>query len=175
MADSCFATNEQRATHESKLPGRYRLSSDAIESMDAIPVPAEFNFGPVSSRDDMVYTCRRPGYNKNDKNLTYQEQLDQMEDWIQFVKGQQQITNVIALLDDNEQLLRKDAPQIYLSDLYSNWDIPFLIQPIKGDSAYQSIMKYIDNVAYNNGRVVVHCASGSGRAGLVAAGWLVHK
>ena len=101
--------------------------------------------------------------------------LDQMEDWIQFMKDQQHITNVIALLDDNELLLRNDAPQIYLVDLYTNWDIPFLIQPIKGDCAYQNIMEYIENVAKNNGRVIVHCASGAGRAGLVAAGWLVHK
>jgi protein-tyrosine phosphatase len=36
-------------------------------------------------------------------------------------------------------------------------------------------MEYIDTVAKNNGRVIVHCASGAGRAGLVAAGWLVYK
>ena len=143
--------------------------------MDTLPVYAAFNFGPVSTRDDILYTCLRPGYNKKDKNLTYQEQLDQMEDWVQFMKGQQQITNVIALLDDNELLLRNDAPQIYLRDLYTNWEIPFLIQPIKGDCAYKNIMEYIDNVAKNNGRVIVHCASGAGRAGLVAAGWLVYK
>jgi hypothetical protein len=89
--------------------------------MEGSPVYAEFNFGPVSSRDSVLHTCLRPGYNKKDK-LTYQEQLDQMEGWINFMKNKQGVTNVVALLDDNELLLRKDAPQIYLSDLYTKWE-----------------------------------------------------
>jgi Cyclin-dependent kinase inhibitor 3 (CDKN3) len=156
--------------HELSLTFESALLLFRIATMDVLPVYASFNFGPVSARDNILYTCLRPGYNKKDKDLTYQEQLDQMEDWVQ-----QQITNVIALLDDNELLLRRDAPQIYLRDLYTNWEIQFLIQPIKGDYAYKNIMEYIDNVAKNNGRVIVHCASGAGRAGLVAAGWLVYK
>lgn len=170
---------------------------------------APFNFGPVSSRDNVLYTCLRPGYSKHLQplKLSYDEQLQQMDDWIHFMKDQQGITNVIALLDDdecclskpdhdnniNESSLHQPRPHIYLRDLYTKWELSYIIQPIHERNSYETIMNYIDTVYnhhhhhqqqqqqehnHNNNmkkKVIVHCASGAGRAGLVAAGWLVYK
>jgi hypothetical protein len=145
---------------------------------------AAFNFGLVSSRDNVLYTSHCPGYNKDGLPITYTELEQQISDWLKYMKHQG-ITNVIALLDDNELDLTlntetKDETikeqSVNIRDIYTNANLPFLIQPMRDLNAYQVIMEYIHSVAnQSNGKVVVHCTGGVGRAGRVASAWLVHR
>jgi protein-tyrosine phosphatase len=98
------------------------------------------------------------------------------------MKQKQGITRVIALLDDNELALpnteANNEQPIDIRDVYTNAQLPFLVQPMRDVQAYRTIMEYIDAVAKEEGgggKVVVHCTGGVGRAGRVASGWLVYR
>jgi hypothetical protein len=140
---------------------------------------APFNFGPASSRDCVLYTCHCPGYSGKEERILLAEQKKRIDSWVKFMKQKQGVTQVIALLDDNELMLPSSkvnhAAPVDLRDVYSQAQIPLLVQPMRDGNAYRTIMECIDTVASQGGKVVVHCTGGVGRAGRVASGWLVHR
>jgi protein-tyrosine phosphatase len=130
-------------------------------------IPAKHNFGPVSSRDDILYTAERPGNPPTKTDLVSDESV---QEWIMDMKAHG-ITHVIALLDDNELSNYSDLPK-----LYQQAGLQYMQQPMSDPNAAINIYQWIDSVQMsNNGKVVVHCTGGIGRAGRVAAGWLCHK
>jgi hypothetical protein len=160
------------------------VAAATVNKKEHSVIAAAFNFGLVSSRDNVLYTSHCPGYNKDGLPITYTELEQQISGWLNYMKHQG-ITNVIALLDDNELDLplntdTKDETLIHQSvnirDIYTKANLPFLIQPMRDLNAYQVIMEYIHSVAsQSNGKVVVHCTGGVGRAGRVASAWLVYR
>ena len=133
----------------------------------ASAVKQTHNFGPVSARDEIVYTACRPG---DPLGKTDPISDDAVQDWISFMK-QKGISKVISLLDDNEYTN-------YDTDLcvqFENAGFSCLCQAMRAEGASENINQYIEESFNNNEKVVAHCTGGVGRAGRVAAGWLVHK
>lgn len=140
--------------------------SASTATSNTVP-PALHNFGPVSTRDSLLFTAERPG-NPEGKSDTVSDEA--VQGWITYVKAQG-ITHVIALLDDNEFAN-------YVSDLptlYQAGGLQFSQQPMSAPDAASHIFQIIDQAAGGGSeKVVVHCTGGIGRAGRVAAGWLCH-
>jgi hypothetical protein len=133
---------------------------------------AIFNFGPASTRDTVLYTAERPG-NPPDKASVADEQ--QVEAWLAFMK-ERGVSNVIALLDDNElDSYASIAPDGGLVRIYENAGMTCLVQSMRDPNASRNVFQFIRQVEADNGKVVAHCTGGIGRAGRVAAGWLVDR
>lgn len=155
-------------------------NSEAVDLSTAVTPStsvAIFNFGPASARDTVVHTAERPGNNPH--ALLADEQ--QVQSWLAFMK-QQDVSHVIALLDENEYVDYYDAiaPGGGLLKIYEMAGLTCLVQPMSEPDAGQNIFRFIRHAeacasAKSNGKVVVHCTGGIGRAGRVAAGWLVSR
>jgi hypothetical protein len=159
---------------------RTEKTVDPSDIMSPVEVSAPFNFGPASSRDCILYTCHCPGYTGKEERILIAEQKQRIESWMDFMKQEQGITQVIALLDDNELILpngevNNEEASLDIRDVYTNAQLPFLIQPMRDVNAYRNVMECIETVADQGGKVVVHCTGGVGRAGRVASGWMVHR
>lgn len=130
---------------------------------------ASFNFGPASTRDTILFTAERPG--NSSTTTTGVADVAKVQEWIAFMK-QQGIANVIVLLDDNELTMYHDPD---LLQRYKIAGFEFLVQPMNGQNACQTIMAFILRAESKNERVVAHCTGGVGRASRVAACWLMKR
>lgn len=123
------------------------------------------NFGPVSLRDSVLYTSCRPGHPPGKADPISDEAV---QEWIRFMK-ERGVSKVICLLDDNEYA-NYDSN---LLQLYSDGGLEYLCQAMKSEGASANIINYVEEASSNGEKVVTHCTGGVGRAGRVAAGWLV--
>jgi protein-tyrosine phosphatase len=125
------------------------------------------NFGPVSDRDTMLHTAERPG-NPDKKTDTVSNK--KVEEWISFMK-ERGISKVVALLDENE------ITGVYsdLTGLYQAGGLQCTVQPMSEEGASKKILSILRVAAAAQEKVVVHCTGGVGRAGRVAAAWLVDR
>lgn len=131
-------------------------------------ITSRHNFGPVSTRDDILYTACRPGNSPTKTQDVISN--DAVREWIDFMKSNG-VHKVISLLDANEYGL-------YETDLcqqYTDGGLACLCQEMKQNGACTNIFEFIDQAAAKGEKVVVHCTGGIGRAGRVAGGWLVHR
>ena len=143
----------------------------ATDSSVEAPNRALFNFGAASARDNVLFTAERPGNPAITK--TGLADPDRVQEWITFMVDQQGIRNVIALLDENE-LANYGEPGRLLK-LYQEAGIKCLAQPMNGPNACQNIIEFVRQAESNNEKVVAHCTGGIGRAGRVAACWLMKR
>jgi protein tyrosine phosphatase (PTP) superfamily phosphohydrolase (DUF442 family) len=127
------------------------------------------NFGPASSRDDIVNTCQRPGGETADGNKI--DATTSVDEWMQFMstKG---IKHAFILLSDNEL---EDYIEPGLISAYEAVGITAHHNPIASKGSYQQIMADLDSLYDKGEKAVAHCTHGMGRSGRVAAGWLVYK
>ena len=128
---------------------------------------APYNFGPVSSRDTTLYTACRPGNppSKSDAVTT-----EAVAEWIEFMKASG-VSKVVCLLDENEYCNYNTD----LCKLYGCAGLDYICQEMGAEGASTRINEFIDQAADSGEKVVAHCTGGVGRAGRVAAGWLVHR
>lgn len=133
----------------------------------AATVTSRHNFGPASMRDNVLYTACRPGDPPGKLDAISDESV---EEWINFMK-EHGVHRVISLLDENEYS-NYDAD---LRKQYADGGLEYLCQEIRQEGAFANISQYIHQAAANEEKVVAHCTGGIGRAGRVAAGWLVHR
>jgi len=159
--------------------------------------PPRYNFGPVSSRDRLLYTSERPGNDPRNRDAKVPD--SDVEEWIRYVKSEG-ITHVVALLDENE--LHNYLPTGLLN-LYERHGLECFVQPMKHPNAASNIYELLqrcdeynnnsNNNANNNNscreeerqqeqheptkpkKVVTHCTGGVGRCGRAAGGWLVRR
>jgi len=141
----------------------------AAASSVEVQEPAIFNFGAASSRDNVLFTAERPG---NPATKTGKADMDQVHEWIQFMKQQQGIDNVIALLDENEF---ESYGEPGLLQIYEEAGIKCLVQPMRGQNACKNIIDFVRQAEAADEKVVAHCTGGIGRAGRVAACWLMKR
>lgn len=138
----------------------------------SIPSPSSttplHNFGPASTRDNVLFTAERPG---NPEKKTSKVSDDKVRDWISYVKGKG-ISTVVALLDENE--ITNYEPSGLLN-LYREGGLQAYIQPMSDPVASKNIFNYIRNAESTNTGIVTHCTGGIGRCGRVAGAWLVHR
>jgi len=133
------------------------------------PKPAVFNFGAASSRDEILFTAERPG---NPATKTGLADMDQVHEWISFMTHEQGIRNVIALLDENEFSAYGEPG---LLQLYEEAGLRCLVQPMRGENACKNIIDFVRQAEAANEKVVAHCTGGIGRAGRIAACWLMKR
>jgi len=156
-----------------------------------------FNFGPASLKDVLVYTCERPGgdpnlhhhdndTNDNDDSKTIPKKISTMKavaEWMDFMTHlDRQIQHVIILLSNEELDEGYDPPGLIpayedvSTKLKDEKGIEFHIHHVHfTPSSHEETMLKLDSIIERNEKVVVHCTHGMGRSGRVAAAWLVHK
>jgi len=125
-----------------------------------------FNFGQASTRDQIIYTCERPG---GDLPNVSKIKPEPCKNHIEFLR-ENGIAIVLILLDDNE-MDHYEEPG--LLKMYEEAGIRWHRQPMGNEKAATNIMKLLQDCKEQDEKVVVHCTHGMGRSGRVAAGWLV--
>jgi hypothetical protein len=141
-------------------------SSTPLEYTTKPATCAPFNFGPASSRDDIVYTCERPGAD-DQYNAPGAIPADAMLEWAAFMRAQR-VRRVITLLDDNE-LEYFSTP---LFDFYEREGFAAIHVPMGSADARGRIFGALREAEAAGERLVAHCTHGMGRSGRVAAAWL---
>jgi Cyclin-dependent kinase inhibitor 3 (CDKN3) len=203
---SSFQSSSTLAHHHSANPTRMITTHEKNEDLkdenqeedDTIITPRDpttlFNFGPASSRDDIVFTCERPG-----GDLVHEESgatststtstiipSQAVKEWAQFMKNEDnRINDVLVLLDDSELECYEEPG---LVALYEQYGFTVHRVPMGDPDAPARVLALLSSYQDdddNNGRndtktthqrkIVVHCTHGQGRAGRVAAAWLTHQ
>lgn len=126
------------------------------------------NFAQGSPFDETLYISERPGNPENKGDLI---PIKKFNDWSIFMK-EHGISHIINLLDDNEMA---NYPYPGLMTLFEDSGFVAYRQGMREPNAALHILGWIDQCHERNEKVVVHCTGGIGRAGRVAAAWLVYK
>merc|ERR1712232_713358 len=122
------------------------------------------NFGPVSYRENTLFTAERPGH--HEKKFP----TEIIENWAKFImdKG---IRNVLIIMEDDEF----DVYDVDLIDFYEKNGLVVHHIPFSSPNSYQKMMELISDVDSKGEKVVSHCTGGKGRRGRVACAWLCKK
>lgn len=128
----------------------------------------QFNFGPVSLRDSIVYTCERPGGDPTEPG-TVLTPSKVLPEWIEYIRNKHGITNVIVLLSHEEL---KAYGEDGLLQAYRNNEMNAFHIPYSSENSAGRILNVLRDIKSKNGKVTVHCTHGMGRSGCVAALWL---
>jgi len=131
---------------------------------------APHNFGPASSRDSVLFTAERPGNPKGDKLAPVDD--ESVFEWIEFMRNENQISHVLALLDENE--FSNYEPSGLLR-MYEQGGLKYTVQSMSDANACENVCHLLMRAEADNERVVAHCTGGIGRAGRVAGGWLSYR
>jgi len=170
MMTIAFATHHQIAPSESFVAGRLFGTSikDVLEEPIRTPkTDIPHNFGPISKRDQILFTSERPG-NAPKEGAHDAVQKEKVDEWISFMKSKG-IKHVLVLLDANELEI---YPEQGLIELYKAGGMEAHLTPMGNDSSFSHVMDILRNVEQNNEKAVTHCTGGTRRAGRVAAAWL---
>ena len=124
------------------------------------------NFGPASPLDQTLYTAKQPGIVVDDKIST-----ESVQEWIDHISAQG-VTNVITLLSDDELEIYEEPG---LKALLEQAGMKCFISPMGDLGACDRVFTVVREAEAKGEKVVCHCTGGVGRAGRVAAGWLVHR
>lgn len=127
------------------------------------------NFGPASTRDEIVHTSERPG--GDPQGATAQIFMNQVQGSIDFMLSQN-IQQVMVLLEDNE-LDIYEAPGLLAKYQQNNLQVHRNPMTVVGSAA--NAQRILVAAAECNEKIVCHCTHGMGRSGRIAAGWLVMK
>ena len=125
-----------------------------------------YNFGVASDRDEVLWTCQRPGGEYSGGIISAAIAQPQIDFLVQH-----KINQVLILMNDNE--LRDDyaSPKL-LQSLYESAGIVVHHEPMAKEGACERILRLIRTAEVRQHRIVAHCTHGIGRSGRVAAGWL---
>jgi protein-tyrosine phosphatase len=127
-----------------------------------------FNFGPASARDEIVFTCARPG---GDPQGGQKIPESAAEEWIKFMKSKG-IRRVLVLLED-EELVAYEEPG--LLQWYHDHGFQVHRNPMGLEGSSQNAEKILKEAEAANEKIVAHCTHGMGRSGRIAAGWLAMR
>lgn len=159
---------EQEDTQETPVQTYADLKPDKDGAVTTPRCPeTKFNFGPASDRDNIVYTCERPGGDQGDAMIGIQS----VEEWMNYMKDHQ-IHHVLVLLDDNE-LEKYQEPG--LLQLYRQGGLSYFRAPMGKEGASQRVINFLKEKEIKGEKVVCHCTHGMGRSGRVAAGWIAAR
>lgn len=126
----------------------------------------DFNFGPAALEEQIVFGACRPG----DGDSRRLERIgEHVPGWITFMKSQG-IERVVCLLPDADPMLdsyrKAFGPQHVLHEPVVDYTLPSRAQ-------LETILSFLGEADRSGSRVVVHCAGGVGRTGVVLTAWLI--
>ncbi len=130
----------------------------------------EYNFGPASNEETIVYGGRRPGH-------THTVEPERAYAWVAYMQAQG-IQRVCCLLPERQLVY-------YTFDLLALYKEAFgednvCWAPVEDfslcdrDLLGEKVLPFLDSSQERQQKVVVHCAGGIGRTGQILAAWLVH-
>lgn len=128
-----------------------------------------YNFGPASPLDSVMHSAERPG---NPPEKDGRVSPEDVQEWINYVRDTQGVTNVIALLDEDEMAIYEEPG---LQKMMVQNGMKFHIRPMGEEGAPEKIMSLIDEAEARGEKILCHCTGGIGRCGRVCAAWLVHR
>lgn len=126
-----------------------------------------YNFGPASTRDDIVFTSERPGGDPPAANVKVS--MDAVQKQIDFFKAKG-IRHVLILLDDHE-LDIYEPPGLITK--YSENGLTVHRNPMGIAGSSENAKRILQKAMNRKEKMVAHCTHGMGRSGRIAAGWLV--
>lgn len=142
---------------------------EVVITPPAEPSEYQYNFGPASGRDEIVFTCERPG---GDTKGAMIPTTSEVSKWMAFMSTKH-ISHVIILLEEPE-LAAYEPPGLIPAYLDAGMIVHHI--PYSSPNASTRILEILEEVSQNNKkRAVAHCTHGMGRSGRVAAAWLVQK
>lgn len=182
---ACFVSPFLHASsyqHASKTRSSPLLMGEDDDSLPCCPsanFPLEFfktpgntetphNFGPASPLDQTLFTAKQPGIASEETGKISSESV---QEWINYISAQG-VTNVITLLSDDE-LDSYEEPG--LKSLLEEAGMKCFISPMGDLGACDRVFTVVHEAEAKGEKVVTHCTGGVGRAGRVAAGWLVNR
>ena len=127
------------------------------------------NFGRASPLDSVMHSAERPG---NPSEKDGKVSTEEVQKWINYVRDEQGVTNVIALLDEDEMIIYEEPG---LQKMMESNGLKFHIRPMGEEEAPEKIMSLIDEAEERGEKILCHCTGGIGRCGRVCAAWLVHR
>eukprot|EP00929_Paragymnodinium_shiwhaense_P016270 TRINITY_DN124534_c0_g1_i1.p1 TRINITY_DN124534_c0_g1~~TRINITY_DN124534_c0_g1_i1.p1 ORF type:complete len:180 (+),score=46.57 TRINITY_DN124534_c0_g1_i1:55-594(+) len=129
---------------------------------------AKLNFGPASSRDQVVYAAERPGMrNEFDKPGAIPKEA--MVEWSEFMQAHG-IKRGLSLMSD-EEMTWFPEPGLMASGVLPHYDHVLT----SGEGAGERVLKALEAAEAAGEKVVVHCCAGQHRTGMVLAAWLVKR
>uniref|UniRef100_A0A7S3L959 protein-tyrosine-phosphatase n=1 Tax=Amphora coffeiformis TaxID=265554 RepID=A0A7S3L959_9STRA len=128
-----------------------------------------YNFGPASSRDEIVFTCERPGADPEGGGKIPTTAV--VQEWATFMKSKG-IQRVLVLLSDGEL---GDYEEPGLLQCYTDLGFQVYRNPMGVEGSAPNAAKLLKEAERANEKVVAHCTHGKGRSGRVAAGWLIMR
>ncbi|WP_437730336.1 phosphatase domain-containing protein [Sorangium sp. So ce1335] len=151
------------------------------------PTPAPFNFAPASPLDRIVHGAERPGFGMAlwsasgirpsifppPSSATTPDPSDgPVEAWLGFM-ARQGIREVLCLLDEGELALHR-IPLLgrYQREFLRVTHVPLEAGALPSPGSLERALAALRRAEAGGAPIVVHCASGGGRAGIVLAAWL---
>ena len=154
-------------------------SSDTIAppsaqfSLEFVKTPGSkdtrYNFGRASPLDSVMHSAERPG---NPPEKDGRVSPEDVQEWINYMRDEQGVTNVIALLDEDEMAIYEEPG---LQKMMAQNGMNFHVRPMGEEGAPEKIMSLIDEAEARGEKILCHCTGGIGRCGRVCAAWLVHR
>jgi arsenical resistance protein ArsH len=131
----------------------------------------QYNFSSISNLDNFVFASCRPGpWPCEDQTPETRIKEGSIGAWIEFVK-EKGITHIVSLLAPDELA----SYSCSIGSLITSSGLNYTNVHIRSSGAFDSTMAAIDLAVKAGGKCLIHCWGGGGRAGRVAASWLVYK
>lgn len=119
---------------------------------------SQHNFGPISFREQTLFTAERPGHPGSEGVSTRI-----VEDWVSFIKSRG-IRNVLIIMEDDEF----GVYEVDLKRFYENAGLTVYHIPFSSPDSYDKTMSLVEGLDRKGQKVVSHCTGGKGRCGRVA-------
>lgn len=121
------------------------------------------NFAPASLRDTIVFGADRPGYD-----------AEQVGEWIEFML-EREVRRVVCVLTGPKLAKYDDLLEAYRRRFTVVTHAPIDDRGLPTDEVLERALEAFAEAERAGERIVVHCAAGMGRTGLLASAWLCRR